>query len=87
MSRSAAMVTTSCSTCFDVDEWVSLAAQCQYLPEQDMKALCERVVGLLLEEPNVVPVASPVTVCGDIHGQYFDLEVNANNNPDEPYSW
>lgn len=28
---------------------------------------------LLCEESNVVPVSSPVVVCGDIHGQFFDL--------------
>ena len=27
------------------------------------------VCELLLEESNVQPVSSPVTVCGDIHGQ------------------
>ena len=31
--------------------------------------LCDMVCELLLEESNVQPVSSPVTVCGDIHGQ------------------
>ena len=28
---------------------------------------------LLLEESNVQPVSTPVTVCGDIHGQVFPV--------------
>jgi serine/threonine-protein phosphatase 6 catalytic subunit len=38
-----------------------------------MKALCSRVRDLLLEESNVHLVSSPVTVCGDIHGQFWDV--------------
>jgi hypothetical protein len=47
--------------------------QCKHLPERQMKALCNRVRDILLEESNVHQVASPVTVCGDIHGQFWDV--------------
>lgn len=45
----------------------------QHLPEHKIKALCTRVQAILLEESNVQPVQSPVTVCGDIHGQFWDV--------------
>ena len=55
------------------DEWLEAARQCKYLPESDMKRLCEIVKEYLMEESNIQPVATPVTVCGDIHGQFYDL--------------
>lgn len=55
------------------DEWLAQAKLCRYLPEADMKRLCETVKECLMEESNVQPVQAPVTVCGDIHGQFYDL--------------
>ena len=55
------------------DEWLSQAKLCRYLPEADMKRLCETVKEYLMEESNIQPVQAPVTVCGDIHGQFYDL--------------
>ncbi|KAK7726856.1 sporulation-induced protein [Diaporthe eres] len=56
-----------------LDEWLEEAKQCHYLPESVMKQLCEMVKEVLMEESNIQPVVTPVTICGDIHGQFYDL--------------
>lgn len=57
----------------DLDKAIAQLLQCKHLPEADVKALCEKAKEILAEEPNVQPVRCPVTVCGDIHGQFQDL--------------
>ncbi|KAJ2680528.1 hypothetical protein GGI25_000501 [Coemansia spiralis] len=55
------------------EEWLEIVRKCDCLSEADVKKLCERVKELLMEESNVQPVQTPVTVCGDIHGQFYDV--------------
>ncbi|KAM1807457.1 hypothetical protein ACFX11_030460 [Malus domestica] len=38
-----------------------------------VRVLCEKAKEILMEESNVQPVKSHVTICGDIHGQFHDL--------------
>ncbi|GAB5036840.1 serine threonine-protein phosphatase pp2a [Nannochloropsis oceanica] len=47
--------------------------QGQVLPENVVRSLCEKAKEILQEESNVQAVQCPVTVCGDIHGQFYDL--------------
>ena len=39
-----------------------------------MKALCSKAREILVDESNVQRVDAPVTLCGDIHGQFYDLK-------------
>lgn len=43
------------------------------LQESQVKKVCDLAKEILKEENNVVKVSGPVTICGDIHGQYDDL--------------
>ncbi|KAI9020125.1 Metallo-dependent phosphatase-like protein [Phycomyces nitens] len=57
----------------DVDACIESVRQCKYLAENDMRLLCNKLKEILAEESTVVPVQAPVTLCGDIHGQFYDL--------------
>ncbi|KAL0464357.1 UNVERIFIED_CONTAM: Serine/threonine-protein phosphatase PP2A-4 catalytic subunit [Sesamum latifolium] len=57
----------------NLDEQIAQLMQCKPLSEQEVRALCEKAKEILMDESNVQPVKSPVTICGDIHGQFHDL--------------
>ncbi|KAJ4456692.1 putative Protein phosphatase 2A catalytic subunit B [Paratrimastix pyriformis] len=57
-----------------VDAQIEKALRGEVLDEEEIKDLCEKVISLLILESNVKAVRAPVTIVGDIHGQFYDLK-------------
>jgi serine/threonine-protein phosphatase 4 catalytic subunit len=57
----------------DLDRVIDSLKKCQIVPENDVKLLCKRAVEDFSKEGNVLNLSTPITVCGDLHGQFYDL--------------
>jgi serine/threonine-protein phosphatase PPG1 len=57
----------------DLDECISRLYKKELLAESVIEAICAKTKELLMKESNVVHIRAPVTVVGDIHGQFFDM--------------
>jgi hypothetical protein len=66
---------------FDLDNLIFTLSKCELIKEKEVRRLCELFKESLAKVGNIQNVQSPVTVilflkikiCGDIHGQFFDL--------------
>lgn len=58
----------------DLDRQLEQLRRGEIITEQEVKELCTKAREILIEESNVQRVDAPVTICGDIHGQFHDLK-------------
>lgn len=57
----------------DLDECIARLYRKELLADSVIEAICAKTKELLMKESNVVHISAPVTVVGDIHGQFFDM--------------
>ena len=43
------------------------------LEEREIYFICEKAQKIFLEQPVLLELEAPLKVCGDVHGQYYDL--------------
>jgi serine/threonine-protein phosphatase 2B catalytic subunit len=55
------------------------------LEKSDLLELINNFINIIKTEPNIVRIQDPVTVVGDIHGQYYDLLklLEVGGNPED----
>ncbi|OHT08887.1 Ser/Thr protein phosphatase [Tritrichomonas foetus] len=58
---------------FDVDVILETCHKGDSIPEQQIVSLLTKLMEVLYTEDNVLELSSPITICGDIHGQLYDL--------------
>lgn len=55
------------------DKYYNILIEGKCLSEERTRLICEKAKDILIEESNVLHISTPVTICGDIHGQFYDL--------------
>lgn len=43
------------------------------LTEQEITQLCNKAREVFISQPILLELEAPIKVCGDVHGQYYDL--------------
>jgi serine/threonine-protein phosphatase 4 catalytic subunit len=56
-----------------LDEKIAKLYDCQLLPENEVMEVCSMYRQMAIEESNIQRVYAPVSIVGDIHGQFYDL--------------
>lgn len=43
------------------------------ITDDEIRGLCLKSMEVFLSQPNLLELETPLKICGDIHGQYYDL--------------
>ena len=57
-----------------MEKYLNKVLEGEILPELAVKLICSKAKEIFFKEPNMPIVHTPVTVVGDVHGQFFDLK-------------
>lgn len=57
----------------DLDECIERVTKRELLGAEVIREICTKLKEVLVNESNVKHIAAPVTVVGDVHGQFYDL--------------
>ena len=57
----------------DLDDYIAKLSAADPLSEPEVEKLCAKAKEILANESNVQPIPAPVTLVGDLHGQFYDL--------------
>ena len=57
----------------NIDKHIITLKNCKLPSESEIKDICEKVKEILVKEDNLVHLSSPISICGDLHGQFYDL--------------
>lgn len=56
-----------------IDRQIEQLKRCEFIKESEVRDLCNLAKDILIEESNIQTIYTPITICGDIHGQFYDL--------------
>lgn len=56
-----------------IDRILQSLIRCEIPLIQEIKFICEKAKEILIKEDNVVILHPPISLVGDIHGQFYDL--------------